>query len=102
MYSSIVSSTGPTRSSDLIRPKIMKMSAIETAAYFAACGQTGFTETNGEKRACYGHSLVADPWGMLVAQASDGEGYVTATLDKEQNQRVQNLIPVGRHRRLSC
>ncbi|MBP3124828.1 carbon-nitrogen hydrolase family protein [Thalassospira sp. ER-Se-21-Dark] len=76
--------------------------AIETAAYFAACGQTGMTVTNGEKRACYGHSLVADPWGMLVAQASDGEGYITATLDKAQNQRVQNLIPVANHRRLSC
>ncbi|MCC9620545.1 carbon-nitrogen hydrolase family protein [Thalassospira sp. MA62] len=76
--------------------------AIETAAYVAACGQTGATVVNGEKRACYGHSLVADPWGMMVAQASDGEGYVTTTIDPKQNERVQNLIPVARHRRLSC
>lgn len=76
--------------------------AIETGAYFAACGQTGATVVDGQTRACYGHSLVVDPWGMVVGQASDGEGYVTTTIHKEQNMRVQNLIPVARHRRLSC
>lgn len=76
--------------------------AIETATYFVACGQTGATIVDGVKRACYGQSLVVDPWGLTVAKASDGETYVTATVDKAQIERVRGLIPVLKHRRLSC
>ncbi len=43
--------------------------AIETQTYFAACGQTGSTVSNGERRHTYGHSLVCDPWGHVVARA---------------------------------
>ena len=42
---------------------LAKARAIETQAYFIACGQTGAVTVDGERRACYGHSLVCDPWG---------------------------------------
>jgi len=74
--------------------------AIETQTYFVACGQTGNTMVRGEKRACYGHSLVCDPWGHTVVKASDGVGFVTARIDKEQIERVRSLIPVIKHRRV--
>jgi nitrilase len=76
--------------------------AIETQTYFVACGQTGSVTVNGEKRACYGHSLVCDPWGHTVARASDGVGFVTARIDPGQIGRVRTLIPMTQHRRLAC
>ena len=76
--------------------------AIETQTYFVACGQTGGTTVNGEKRACYGHSLVCDPWGHTIARASDTVGFVTARIDKSQIERVRSLIPMTQHRRIAC
>jgi predicted amidohydrolase len=75
--------------------------AIETQTYFAACGQWGsFPGPDGKPRHTYGHSLVCDPWGHVVARASDGVGHVTATIDPMQIKRVRGLIPMNAHRRL--
>ena len=74
--------------------------AIETQTYFAACGQTGSTVSNGERRHTYGHSLVCDPWGHVVARASDGIGFVTARIERAQIERVRSLIPMVSHRRI--
>ncbi|HWT61690.1 MAG TPA: carbon-nitrogen hydrolase family protein [Ochrobactrum sp.] len=74
--------------------------AIETQTYFAACGQTGSTVSNGERRHTYGHSLVCDPWGHVVARASDGVGFVTARIERAQIERVRSLIPMSSHRRI--
>ncbi len=74
--------------------------AIETQTYFAACGQTGSTVSNGERRHTYGHSLVCDPWGQVVARASDGVGFVTARIERAQIERVRSLIPMVSHRRI--
>jgi len=74
--------------------------AIETQTYFAACGQTGSTVSNGERRHTYGHSLVCDPWGHVVARASDGVGFVTARIERAQIERVRSLIPMVSHRRI--
>jgi len=40
----------------------------------------------------YGHSLVADPWGHVVAKTSDGVGIVAARIDPEQIRRARRLI----------
>ncbi len=76
--------------------------AVETQTYFVACGQTGTNIVDGVPKACYGHSLVVDPWGHVIARASDGEGFVTARIDPAQIKRVRNLIPMTQHRRLAC
>lgn len=76
--------------------------AIETQTYFVACAQTGQTVSNGEKRSCYGHSLVCDPWGHTIARASDTVGFVTARIERAQIDRVRKLIPMTQHRRLAC
>jgi predicted amidohydrolase len=76
--------------------------AIETQTYFVACGQWGANLVGNEKRHNYGHSLVCDPWGHVVARASDGVGFVTARIDKTQIDRVRTLIPMASHRRLAC
>lgn len=73
--------------------------AIETETYFVACGQTGsFKGAGGETRYSYGHSLVADPWGHVVAKASDGVGFVTMRLDRKLIAKVRNQIPVAQHK----
>lgn len=72
--------------------------AIETQVYFCAAAQTGTFQDGNEVRATYGHSLVVDPWGHVVAKASDGPGVVAARIDRERVDRVRKMIPVAMHR----
>ena len=72
--------------------------AIETETYFCAAAQTGAFTQNNEVRHTYGHSLVADPWGHVVARASDGVGTVSARLDMARVKKVRAMIPVAQHR----
>jgi nitrilase len=77
---------------------LLRARAIETETYLCASAQTGsFTVGNGQRHT-YGHSLVADPWGHVVAKASDGPGVVSARIDKAQVKRVRGMIPVAEHR----
>ena len=46
----------------------------------------------------YGHSLVADPWGHVIAKAQDRVGYVAARLDLEEVERVRARMPCAQHR----
>ncbi|MGL4729483.1 MAG: carbon-nitrogen hydrolase family protein, partial [Bosea sp. (in: a-proteobacteria)] len=62
---------------------LIRARAIETQCYIAAPGQHGsFIGAKGETRHTYGHSLIADPWGHVIAKASDGVGVAAARLDK--------------------
>lgn len=80
---------------------LLRARAVETQCYVVAPGQYGpYIDGKGGTRLSYGHSLVADPWGHIVAKVSDGIGYATATIDKAQIKRVRELIPMNAHRRL--
>ena len=68
---------------------LLRARAIETEAYVCASAQTGSFTVGNEQRHTYGHSLVADPWGHVVAKASDGVGIVSARLDRKQVERVR-------------
>jgi len=88
--------TGEAHWETLIRAR-----AIETQCWFAAAGTTGLhRDASGQARATYGHSLVVDAWGTVVAQASSGESWATARLDQQLTRRVREGIPVMQHRRL--
>jgi len=78
---------------------LLRARAIETETYVCAAAQTGTFSVNNETRATYGHSLVADPWGLVVAKASDGVGVISTRLDPAQVKRVRGLIPVAQHKR---
>jgi len=78
---------------------LLRARAIETQTYVCAAAQTGSFKVNNETRQTYGHSLVADPWGLVVAKASDGVGVVSARLDMAQVRRARDLIPVAQHKR---
>ena len=77
---------------------LLRARAIETETYVCASAQTGSFTVGNEQRHTYGHSLVADPWGHVVAKASDGVGIVSARLDPERVKRVRAMIPVAEHR----
>ncbi len=72
--------------------------AIETETYFVAAAQTGFYTAGNETRQSYGHSLIVDPWGHVVAKASDGVGIVSARIDPARVAKVREQIPVAQHK----
>jgi deaminated glutathione amidase len=71
--------------------------AIESQAWVIAAGQWG---THPGGRRCYGHSMVIDPWGAIVAQCPDRQGFALATLDHEYQKQVRASVPALEHRRL--
>jgi predicted amidohydrolase len=78
---------------------LLRARAIETETYVCASAQTGAFMVGAERRHTYGHSLVADPWGHVVAKASDGVGIISARIDLGQVERTRQMIPVAGHRR---
>jgi deaminated glutathione amidase len=77
---------------------LLRARAIETQTYVCASAQTGSFTVGNETRATYGHSLVADPWGHVVAKASDGIGVVSTRIDPAVVAKVRQMIPVAQHR----
>jgi deaminated glutathione amidase len=69
--------------------------AIETQTYFLAVGQA-LSHSDGKKW-CWGHSMVIDPWGHIVAQCSDGVGTTSARLDLDYVEKVRGDVPVAQH-----
>jgi nitrilase len=59
----------------------------------------GGTHPNG--RRTWGHSMIVDPWGEVLAELPEGEGVVTAELDTARLGQVRQQLPALRHRRLS-
>jgi predicted amidohydrolase len=74
---------------------LVRARAIETQTYVLATAQVG-THAVG-KKACWGHTMAVDPWGHIIAQASDRVGYITARLDKSYIAEVRQHIPVANH-----
>jgi deaminated glutathione amidase len=75
---------------------LLRARAIETQTYVLAPAQWG--RYAGGARACYGHSLIADPWGHVIAKAQDKVGYIAARLDLEEVERVRARMPCAEHR----
>jgi nitrilase len=74
--------------------------AIETQCWFAAPATWGkHLEGKGEPRFTYGHSMVVNPWGHVVARVSDGIGWATARIDRELTAKVRRDMPVLDHRK---
>jgi nitrilase len=81
---------------------LLRARAIETQCWFAAPACTGvYNEGNREPRFTYGHSLIADPWGHVVAKASDGPSWATASINQTLAARIRQNMPVLAHRRLA-
>jgi predicted amidohydrolase len=78
---------------------LIRARAIETQCWFAASATWGpNTDAGGEVRFTYGHSLICDPWGHIVAKASDGIGSTSAVIDRAFTERIRRNMPVLEHR----
>ncbi|HXK19301.1 MAG TPA: carbon-nitrogen hydrolase family protein [Polyangiaceae bacterium] len=76
---------------------LLRARAIEAQAFVVAAAQHG---THPGSRSTYGHSLVVDPWGTVIAEASDGVGLVCATLERSRLDSVRRSLPSLAHRKL--
>lgn len=81
---------------------LVRARAIESQAYVLAAAQGGtHIGKNGGVRETYGHSLIVDPWGKVMARAESSPSVVIATLTKELVESVRRQIPMKDHRRLA-
>ncbi len=76
---------------------LLRARAIENLSYVVAPAQWG-QHSPGRKSS--GRSLIIDPWGLVLAQAADGEGVIFARLDFEGLERRRRELPCLEHRRL--
>ena len=74
---------------------LLRARAVENLAYVIAPAQGGVHE-NG--RRTWGHSMVVDPWGVVLAQQGDGPGVVMADLDPPRQAQVRMQLPALEHR----
>lgn len=75
---------------------LVRARAIENACFVVAANQIG-EHAPGLRSG--GRSLIVDPWGIVLAQAPDREGFVVADLDLEAQARIRATLPALRHRR---
>jgi len=76
---------------------LMRARAVDTQCFVLACSTA--RPNAGEGYPSYGHSLVVDPWGEVIAEAGSGEQVLHATLDLEQVALARRAIPTGIQRR---
>jgi predicted amidohydrolase len=74
---------------------LLRARAIENAAYVLAPSQIG----GPRGQPAYGHTMVIDPWGIVIAQAPDQVGIVRADLETDRVAAVRRQIPVLANRR---
>jgi predicted amidohydrolase len=75
---------------------LLRARAIENQAYVVAAGQIGERPEGGTT---YGKSMVVDPWGTVISQASDRVGMITAEIDLDYVQEVRQNLPSLSHKR---
>ncbi|MCG1041450.1 carbon-nitrogen hydrolase family protein [Mycetohabitans sp. B8] len=77
---------------------LLRARAVENQCYVLAAAQGG-THENG--RRTWGHSMLVDPWGQVVAVRADGVGVVSGTIDARRIAQVRQSLPAYRHRVLA-
>jgi nitrilase len=76
---------------------LLRARAIENQVHVLAPAQWGRPHGN---RVCYGHSLIVDPWGVVIAEAGDRDCAIVAEIDGELQEKVRRELPALTHRRL--
>jgi predicted amidohydrolase len=72
---------------------LLRARAVENQCYVLAPGQWGRFEDQGTKES-YGHSMIVDPWGQVLATAMDGPGIAVAEIDLARVAAVRRIIPM--------
>lgn len=74
---------------------LLKARAIENQSYVIAAAQGG-KHQNG--RCTFGHSIIIDPWGEIVAEHATGEGIICHTITREKLNQIRHQLPALQHR----
>lgn len=76
---------------------LLRARAIENQCYVIAPAQQG---RHPKDRLTYGHAMIVDPWGLVTARCSEGQGVCLGHFDVAQVERVRKNLPALQHRRL--
>ena len=76
---------------------LLRARAVENLCYVVAPNQCG---THPGGRRTWGHSLIINPWGEIIAQRAEGEGVITVELDFAQQTKIRTDFPSLTHRRI--
>jgi predicted amidohydrolase len=75
---------------------LMRARAVENFCFVFAPAQSG---EHAEGRKTFGHSLIVAPWGEIVAEAEDGPGFITASIDPAKVAEARRAVPSLTHDR---
>ncbi|MES2562406.1 MAG: carbon-nitrogen hydrolase family protein [Pseudomonadota bacterium] len=73
---------------------LLQARAIENACFVFAPAMCGEHPGN---RSSYGHSLIVDPWGKILADGGEAPGIVYADIDPARVQKVRSMLPCLTH-----
>lgn len=76
---------------------LLKARAVENLCYVIASNQGG---QNTARRATWGHSMIIDPWGEILAMVEQGPGVAIADLDLDKLHSLRKSFPALQHRKL--
>ena len=76
---------------------LLRARAIENQCYVLASAQGGI---HLNQRRTWGHSMLIDPWGTVLADLPEGEGFISGVLSKEKLNEVRSQLPALAHRKL--
>ncbi|MCY4182228.1 MAG: carbon-nitrogen hydrolase family protein [Gammaproteobacteria bacterium] len=76
---------------------LLRARAIENQCYLIAAAQGG---RHGPDRETWGHSMIIDPWGGILAELGKGPGVATAEFDLQHLRAIRRRMPVADHLRL--
>ncbi|GLS82360.1 carbon-nitrogen hydrolase family protein [Paraferrimonas haliotis] len=77
---------------------LLQARAIENQCFILAVGQWG-QHDNG--RTTWGHSMIIDPWGRILAEKAQGSGWLTSDIDVSQIDDIQRMMPIQQHKRFA-
>jgi predicted amidohydrolase len=75
---------------------LLRARAIENGCFVFAAAQGGLHEN---KRETYGHSLIIDPWGVVLAEAGTEPGIILAKIDPAKVETARKTVPSLQHGR---
>ena len=76
---------------------LLRARAIENQSYVISSAQGGI---HLNQRRTWGHSMLIDPWGTVLADLPEGEGFITGVLSKGKINEVRSQLPALAHRKL--
>ncbi len=77
---------------------LVRARAIESQCYILAATQEGSYIEEGQTYHTYGHSMIVEPWGTVVARRGLGDGVIVASIEVDTIAAARSRIPLAAHR----